>query len=82
MEHEVIVLQSALKREFRAEDIAFAAKYPLVYIVLSADKHLLVSSINGVPVEILGKWTDDGFVVYHCMKCRKKYLNLMESYYG
>jgi hypothetical protein len=81
-EHDgIIVLQSALKREFGEKDIAFAVEYPLVE-TLSSDGNLIISSINGVLVEILGYWADEGFVVFHCMKCRKKYLNLLESYYG
>jgi hypothetical protein len=83
MEHEVIVLPSALKRRFRAEDIAFVVRYPLVSDVLSSDKRLRIGLIGNVPVEILGRYSDNGdFIVYHCMKCRKKYLDYLETGYG
>jgi hypothetical protein len=80
MEHKVIVLQSALKHEFEANDIAFAVKYPLATEILAEDKYLRIALINNVLVEILGYWTDEGFAVFHCMKCRKKFLYLLENY--
>ncbi|MDR1034241.1 MAG: hypothetical protein LBL41_05715 [Bifidobacteriaceae bacterium] len=82
MEHEVIVLPSALKHGFTARDIVAVVKYPLVSEVLSSGKCLRIGLIGNVPVEILGRYSDDGmFVVFHCMKCRKRYWNLLESYY-
>jgi hypothetical protein len=82
MEHEVIVLPSALKREFRAEDIAFVVENSLGGTVLSSGYYLYVGIIANVPVEILGRCSPNGdVVVFHCMKCRKKYLYILESYY-
>ncbi|MDR1034170.1 MAG: hypothetical protein LBL41_05355 [Bifidobacteriaceae bacterium] len=74
MEHEVTVLPSALKREFRAEDIVAAVKYSLDGTVFPSGKRLRIGLINNVPVEIIYKYSDNGdLIVFHCMKCRKKY---------
>jgi hypothetical protein len=82
MEHEVIVLPSALKHGFREENIAAAVKYSLGGTILSSDRRLRISSINNVLVEIIYKYSDNGdLIVFHCMKCRKKFLYLLESYY-
>jgi hypothetical protein len=75
MEREVIVLPSALKRKFKAEDIAFVVRYPLFKESLLTGEWLYIGFINNVLVEILGEYSDnDSLIVFHCMKCRKKYL--------
>jgi hypothetical protein len=82
MEREIVVLPSALKRGFKARDVAAAVEYSLASDILPTGKRLYIGPINNVLVEILGRYSDDGkFIVYHCMRCRKKYWNLLESYY-
>jgi hypothetical protein len=82
MEREVIVLPSALRHGFCIEDIAFVVENPLGGTVLASGYRLHVGIIANVPVEILGRYSDDGYlVVFHCMKCRKKYLKFLRSDY-
>jgi len=81
MEEEIVFKATAFKHGVAEADIRKAFEYRLFDHALSGEEHknlLIGLDRNGIPLEIIyNAFNGDVVNVFHAMKCRKAYLDLL-----